>query len=193
MGRGQGSVFLWGVVAVIGCGGAPTEMGGTLPSSGADAAVDAGGAGDAGGAAPDPFAAAPICTSGMTWTRGDHGSSVMNPGRACIDCHTANDGPAFAIAGTVYPTGHEPDLCDGAGSTKDLIVTITGADGATLMVTPNEAGNFYSATRIKLPLRAKVSSAGRERTMTVGQSSGDCNSCHTQAGASGAPGRILLP
>src|SRR6185369_17553767 len=101
------------------------ETGGIQPS-GSDGAVDvgvasgadgrdAGTAADSGaGAAPDPFAAAPTCTSGMTWTRGDHGSSVMNPGRACLACHAANHGPAFTIAGTVYPTGHEPDLCDGA-------------------------------------------------------------------------------
>jgi predicted CXXCH cytochrome family protein len=25
------------------------------------------------------------------------------------------------------------------------------------------------------------------------QTTGDCNSCHTQSGANGAPGRILLP
>ena len=198
-----GSACLTGIVALIGCGGQPTETGGIRPA-GADGAVDAGvardgGDGDAasladgGGAASDPFAAAPICTSGVTWTRGNHGSAVMNPGRACIACHAANDGPPFTIAGTVYPTGHEPDLCDGAADAKDVSVTITGADGLTITLTPNEAGNFYSATRLKLPLQATITDQGRARTMAVGQSSGDCNGCHTQAGDSGAPGRIVLP
>jgi mono/diheme cytochrome c family protein len=72
-------------------------------------------------------------------------------------------------------------------------VTITGADGLTITLTPNEAGNFYSATRLKLPLQATITDQGRARTMAVGQSSGDCNGCHTQAGDSGAPGRIVLP
>ena len=34
---------------------------------------------------------------------------------------------------------------------------------------------------------------GRERLMIAAQTSGDCNSCHTQAGASAAPGRLLTP
>jgi len=29
--------------------------------------------------------------------------------------------------------------------------------------------------------------------MTAPQTSGDCNGCHTQTGANGAPGRITLP
>jgi len=41
--------------------------------------------------------------------------------------------------------------------------------------------------------RAKVVYQGRERIMTVAQTIGDCNSCHTQYGANNAPGRILLP
>ena len=52
------------------------------------AASDGTGAGGSGGTVPDPFAAAPTCTSGTMWTQGDHGSDDMNPGRACITCHT---------------------------------------------------------------------------------------------------------
>jgi hypothetical protein len=195
-----GVACLFGIAALIGCGGAPTETVGIRPSGSVDAGVasdgsgpDAGTAVDSGGAGPDPFAAAPTCSSAMTWTRGDHGSAVMNPGRACLACHAANHGPAFTIAGTVYPTGHEPDLCDGAGDASSASITVTGADGLAVTLTPNAAGNFYSATPLKLPLQARISYQGRERAMSVGQASGDCNGCHTQAGDSGAPGRIVLP
>jgi hypothetical protein len=188
--RGHRPLLAWLLaVAVLtaACGGANDD--GSL-SVGPHA--DAGTASD--GAVTDPFAAAPACTSGLTWTRGNHGDEDMNPGRACIDCHSQNaDAPKLSIAGTLYPTGHEPDLCDGVSPSSGAQITITGADGATLTLSPNAAGNFRSQSKIVLPLRAKVTYMGRERVMATAQSTGDCNSCHTQDGANGAPGRIVLP
>ena len=137
---------------------------------------------------------APVCTSMMTWTGGSEGSSNMNPGMACNSCHArSNEAPIFAIAGTVYPTAHEPDLCYGANSSSGAQVVITGADGRTLTLTPNGAGNFSSLTAVALPFSAKVVTAAGVRAMTATQTSGDCNSCHTQDGAMNAPGRIFLP
>jgi len=127
------------------------------------------------------------------WTQGDHGSDDMNPGRACTMCHSMGDGPTLTIGGTVYPTAHEPDLCNGANGANGAQVVITGADGQTLTLTPGVSGNFNSRTRVMLPYRAKVTYMGRERGMAAMQTSGDCNSCHTQTGANSAPGRILLP
>jgi hypothetical protein len=135
----------------------------------------------------------PICTSGSTWTQGNHGSSNMNPGRACLACHVTMDGPPLTFAGTTYPTAHEPDLCNGADGADGARVVITGADGNTLTLTPSASGNFDSATNVMLPFTAKVTYQGRTRAMTTMQTSGDCNACHTQTGASGAPGRIVLP
>jgi hypothetical protein len=137
----------------------------------------------------------PICTSGKTWTGGDRGSGDMNPGVACIGCHasTLGEAPTFSIAGTIYPTVNEPDLCYGAPQTAGAQVVITGADGRTLTLSPNGAGNFYSETAVKTPYSAKVVTAAGERAMTATQTSGDCNSCHTQTGANNAPGRIMLP
>ena len=125
---------------------------------------------------------------------GNEGSPNMNPGMACIQCHAASDeGPRFSIAGTIYPTVHEPDLCDGAPPASGAQVIITGADGRTLTLAPNAAGNFYSERGVASPYRAKVVTAAGERAMTAQQTSGDCNSCHSLAGANGAPGRIMLP
>jgi len=184
---------LWLSIAVVaGCGGGTDGPTSPLPGAGdADGGVVA----DGGGSAPDgdAFASAPICTSGATWTRGNHGSSQMNPGRACIACHSTMDGPPLTIAGTIYPTGHEPDLCQGADGSKGILLEITGADGKTLMLTPGASGNFETGTSVKFPVTAKVTYMGRTRAMTAAQASGDCNGCHTQAGANGAPGRIALP
>ena len=127
------------------------------------------------------------------WTQGNRGSSDMNPGKACITCHSTMNGPSLTIGGTVYPTGHEPDLCNGANGTNGARVVITGADGKVQTLTPGTSGNFNSRTSVALPFKAKVTYMGRERAMATPQSTGDCNSCHTQNGANGAPGRIVLP
>ena len=38
-----------------------------------------------------------------------------------------------------------------------------------------------------------VNAAGIERVMVSTLTAGDCNLCHTQNGASNAPGRVTLP
>jgi hypothetical protein len=184
-------LLTYGIVfAASGCGNSTTESGAAQPSvGGSSGSADAGSA----DAASDPFAAAPTCTSGLVWMRANHGSAEMNPGRACIDCHATMHGPSLTIAGTVYPTAHEPDMCDGADGAGGVVVTIVDAAGQTLTLSPNVAGNFRSEAPLSPPYEATISFMGRERTMGVMQTSGDCNGCHTQTGANGAPGRILLP
>jgi len=146
-----------------------------------------------------------VCTSDSHWTRGDDESPKMHPGRACIACHSGSsgedeeedEGPKFWLAGTVYPTAHEPDECNGVdGGSSDARIEIVDADGQTLTLSVNSAGNFYyerEAGKLALPYVAKVLHEGRERVMATPQRDGDCNSCHTQDGDQGAPARILLP
>jgi hypothetical protein len=155
-----------------------------------------GSCGDAGAPPPDPLNAPPTCTSQTTWTEGTNGSSFMEPGQACISCHTATRGeaPIFAIAGTLYPTGHEPNNCNGANGTSGAHVVVSGSNGTSITLIPNAAGNFYSSTFLSGPYAAKVvNGSGVERVMVSTTSTGDCNSCHTQIGANSAPGRITLP
>jgi hypothetical protein len=169
------------------------------PAAACAPGVDAGASGDGSVSIPDPFAAAPLCTSKKTWTGGNKGSSAMNPGIACIACHDkGGDGPRYALAGTLYPTAHEPDLCDGVPNNAGAQIVIVGANGQTVTMTPNTAGNFFYQGALSLPYQAKIVYMGRERAMIEPQTSGDCNACHTQDGSmpSGtlkAPGRILLP
>jgi hypothetical protein len=138
----------------------------------------------------DPFASEPVCTSGTFWDGGDEESPRMHPGLACLDCHTKDRGPRYALAGTVFPSAHEPDDCNGAGSVK---VEIIGADGKSITMTANSAGNFYSKNTVTFPYTARITKDGRERVMATPADSGDCNACHTQAGDEAAPGRILAP
>jgi hypothetical protein len=72
-------------------------------------------------------------------------------------------------------------------------VTVTDSTGATASFTANSVGNFSGNASLTFPITAVVSFNGKTRAMTTAVASGDCNSCHTQTGANGAPGRVTLP
>jgi hypothetical protein len=153
---------------------------------------DGGAGGAAGSDAGNPFNTPPVCTSGRI-AAGSEGPN-MDPGQACIACHASNEGPDFILAGTVYPTAHEPNNCvDAVASAAGATVVIVDAANRTYTLHVNAVGSFYSSTPITTPFRAKVVVGTSERVMSTAQTSGDCNGCHTQNGANSAPGRILLP
>lgn len=138
-------------------------------------------------------AAPAVCSTNRDWTEGDHGSPLMHPGGACIECHTTNgEGPKFALAGTVMAATDDDIDCNGA---EGATVEIKGADGTVTTLTTNAAGNFYieSQKALSTPYTARILQGGKSRAMTAAQTVGDCNTCHTAEGANGAPGRILLP
>jgi hypothetical protein len=156
-----------------------------------------------GGAAMNPFAMPPMCSTMTTWTMGNASSNQMLPGTSCVACHNEpQDGallpPPLIVGGTVYQTGHEPDNCNGGppDPLDKAIVEITDANKKVYMLQVNLAGNFFWAIdqgAMVMPFTARVLYQGRVRTMAKPQTSGDCNSCHSQDGESGAPGRIALP
>jgi hypothetical protein len=135
------------------------------------------------------YVSSEVCADGLKWTGGDSGSPNMHPGVACINCHADNDGPTFKLAGTVF-SANGPDDCLGA---KDASIVVTGADGKSIKMSANEAGNFYTELDVVLPYRAMIVSGDKTKSMVGLQATGDCNSCHTETGANGAPGRITLP
>ncbi|MBK8217210.1 MAG: hypothetical protein IPK71_26090 [Myxococcales bacterium] len=160
-------------------------------------------------AKPDPFwDQPPTCTGGMSNVT-DRTSKLqrplMYPGESCNACHRKEgEGDIFAFAGTVYPTPHEPDRCNGVdGTTAGARVVATDAAGKVLADVPvNAAGNFSYKARLTGSFFVKVVQNGKERAMkgalTSALAGGDCNTCHTQNGASAegsasAPGRIVLP
>ncbi len=118
---------------------------------------------------------------------------MMKPGQPCVSCHKENFGPALVFAGTVYPNASAENDCNG---TPAITVEITGADGTILTQTTNAAGNFFlkgAASKLKMPYTARVFDIDHMRPMLGPQTNGDCNSCHTQTGEKGAPGRIMAP
>jgi hypothetical protein len=171
--------------------------------------------------APDPYATDPICTSGKTNSLNNAGPA-MGPGENCMDSQCHGDttwSKAFAFAGTVYPTAHEPDDCVGV-TTGALSVTVTDKNGkkGTAKVIPGSgksigsAGNFYlflydrTGTKMLEPgpmTDIVVNGPNGTRAMSQTAPSGACNECHTQTGTlpdtykpgfkTTAPGRIMAP
>jgi hypothetical protein len=145
--------------------------------------------------APDPYDTPVVCSSMQQWTGGNRESPQMRPGGACISCHREEgEGPLFAIAGTLYPTAHEPSDCNGVNGSAGAQVVVTDANGKEHTLKVNSAGNFLlESSSFALPYQAKVVYQGKERVMVEEQKNGDCNECHTEAGRENAPGRIFLP
>jgi hypothetical protein len=157
----------------------------------------------------------PVCTSMDFWPAGEDEKpgktrEEMFPGMPCLDCHqnpakyNMDEGAdeVFSIAGTIFPSGHEPDLCAGldGDSVTDVLIRIEDANGNVFDLKPNAAGNFLRKASVAMPYAAKVVSASGERAMSYKPSTGDCNLCHTAEGSNGgdpnsavAPGRIVVP
>jgi hypothetical protein len=162
------------------------------------AAASSGGGADGGGGQAGAGPSAPQCTSQSYWTNGEMGAKDMTPGMACVACHAAKKkGPLFSVAGTVYPTAHEPDNCYGA---LDAVVEIVDKNGQTLLLKSDAGGNFFYKPKTGLPplvfpLETRVLHGGKALPMLgpITEADGDCNRCHTQDGLEGAPGRIRLP
>jgi cytochrome c553 len=154
---------------------------------------------DAGMGNPDAGPAPTTCISGVKWTFGNAGSTHMNPGQACRACHQQQEPfRAYFFMGTAYPSTHEQNNCESMPP-SGLVVDIIDANGAVAQSLPVRypSGNFYSnsvSTSIAMPYKARIRDAqGRSLTMNTPQTNGDCNTCHTEQGANGAPGRITWP
>jgi hypothetical protein len=170
---------------------------------------------------PDLFGLSVRCTSGLIQGPNESEGPRMMPGHACNACHgdfnasMGESSPIFLFAGTAYPTAHEPDGCVGAGG-PDVVavpdggrpprvserdptaarVLVTDATGFIFGAQVNAAGNFMLEARVPAfvpPYKAKIIYQGRVREMLTPQANGECNLCHTEAGDTAAPGRIVLP
>jgi hypothetical protein len=165
---------------------AQPEAGASAEAGAHDAAVSDAGQGDAA-----PSDAGSACSSGRSWTGGTRGSALMNPGSACVACH-ASSGRPLSFGGSLYASAHEPDDCEGALG-NGVSVLIKGADGRKLTLTPNAVGNFFSQITLSAPYTVEIHYQGRVRSKLQPQSDGDCNACHSEHGAGGAAGRLMLP
>jgi hypothetical protein len=78
-------------------------------------------------------------------------------------------------------------------------VRLIDANGVSLTLPVNTAGNFFSEERLAFPLRLAevIGPTGVRRSMGEAVPHGDCNLCHTRQGTDTptglAPGRITVP
>ncbi|HVO31936.1 MAG TPA: hypothetical protein VMV18_14415 [bacterium] len=133
-----------------------------------------------------------ICTSNVQWHA--DASPEMDPGMDCVGCHAGNEGPNYAIAGTVFLGFHDEDDCYGQ---PGVTVTLVDSAGRAFTKVTNATGNFAfrpsEVSGLTWPIAASVSFNGNSRAMVTHQSVGACNTCHTPDGLNGAPGRIVVP
>src|SRR5262249_35465354 len=128
------------------------------------------------------------CSSGSHWTQGTTKSDLMMPGSACRSCHALGksaSGKSWDVSGTVYPTAHETDDCNGTNGSGATVV-ITDANGQTTTLPVNSVGNFYHNDLadffpLPKPLHVKVVYGANQRVMVGAVTDGDCNSCHTES------------
>ncbi len=143
------------------------------------------------------------CPSGQMYKGGS--GNDMDPGNACIQCHSQGEGPSYTLAGTVFRNLITQSDCYASGTAGSLVppatytVEITDANGKVFKTTTSSlSGNFHfsgkAVTGFAPPYSARVlDAAGNVRQMVNKQTVGDCNTCHTANGANGAPGRIVAP
>ncbi len=187
-----------GALALVACG---SINGVDLSGAGAGGATTTGpGTTTGSGGADTAFDGPSRCASGMSFPMTSaEGDGSMDPGMACLPCHTTGPGPRFVLGGTVFATGHVPDLCEPTNDQSNALsqaqVVVTDATGAQYPLQADGVGNFHfsEGQTLPFPYRAKVTYMGKERPMISAQSNGDCNACHTDAGTQNAPGRIALP
>jgi hypothetical protein len=113
---------------------------------------------------------------------------TMSPGEDCLSCHDGGDAPRWTVAGTVYQAP-DADVNDGV---RGVAIHLRDADGRAITIRSNDAGNFFTAERLRFPLTVAVEKAGERHEMPEPVEYGGCNRCHTLPPQEGAPGRVSI-
>ncbi len=104
---------------------------------------------------------------------------LMYPGEDCLSCHSAQGGAkTWTVAGTVFSGPH----VSASEGLQGATVAVTDANGRTVSLKTNQAGNFYLADAVAFPLSVSVSYQDAIQTMGVQVQYGGCNSCHQTPG-----------
>lgn len=99
---------------------------------------------------------------------------LMAAGQDCLGCHGGGEARRWTAAGTWRSQGQQ--------------VTFAEANGRSVTVRTNQAGNFYTAEPLAFPLTVSVDGAAMPNPVTYG----GCNRCHDR-GAALAGGPDMLP
>jgi hypothetical protein len=109
---------------------------------------------------------------------GEGEGPTMKPGSNCMACHVGGEAGRFTAAGTVFTGGG-----DSAAGLAGAVVTLVPSTGATVTLTTNSVGNFYTSATLAPPLAITVSFGGHTNAMAAAAPSGACGACHAPAGA----------
>lgn len=126
------------------------------------------------------------CRPGVAGCGGESGT--MDPGADCLTCHRYGgdeEAPRWTAAGTAFTDVWGTDGLAGA------TVHLTDADGKTVSLTTNRAGNFYTQAALTMPIRASIVTDAGTLEMTTAQDTAACNSCHRCDGEAG--GKLFGP
>jgi hypothetical protein len=125
---------------------------------------------------------------------------LHRPGQPCILCHDGalGDPQRFIIAGTVFQTSGANVAAVGA------TVKLTDANGTSIQVATNAAGNFYltpSQFDPVVPIQVVVTDANGNsatmQTLIAGNlaeepNNGSCASCHFDPAGPSSPGHVCM-
>lgn len=170
-------------------GAKSSKPNGTCPRNGARARVRAISCSCSRAKSSATTSSASGCSRSATWPRSSNRSGTRSSRRTST-CHAATGGPTFTIAGTVFPTLHEPDSCNGVPG--GVTVVIVDAAGKSHSMPVNAAGNFTRIMGIPMPYKAMVVNGMKVREMKTSQTDADCNGCHSEQG-NRTPGRVMAP
>lgn len=188
----SGGMFVSSGGTIGSSGGATVSPGGTIGSSGGAAVGTGGMVGSGGtigtggshyivsglGGAP-PGVPSSMCNGDLSWNDSVPQDGRHRPGSACMSCHAS-----FTVMGTVYRDAKAATNCYGVGADKSVFVLLVDADGKSVGVKPNEAGNFYTQEPLRFPIMASTIYGSGQAMMQAKIEAGplggsDCNSCHT--------------
>jgi len=112
---------------------------------------------------------------------------LMRPGEDCLFCHSSTGGATpWIAAGTVFRQA------DGGQGFEGARVRLTDANGFSVALRTNEAGNFYTREALRFPLTACIDANGATVCQQSPLTAGSCNTCHGEA-IFGAPQPPLTP
>jgi ABC-type nitrate/sulfonate/bicarbonate transport system substrate-binding protein len=99
----------------------------------------------------------------------------MNPGQACLNCHSGKKQPTITFGGTLF------NSATGGSAVSGATVTVTDTNGKVVSVVTGPTGNFYTSDALVFPATVQISKCPDTVSMVAAAASGDCNSCHTSA------------
>lgn len=132
-------------------------------------------------------------------TPGVRKGPLHRPGQPCILCHDGaiGDPQRFSVAGTIFQTPAAKVAAAG------VTVKLTDANGASIEVATNAAGNFFLTPEQYdpvVPMQVVVFSGGttaKMQTVVAGNlaeepNNGSCASCHFDPAGPSSPGHVSM-